>query len=112
MTKLAAVPASAPPANDEPALEMPAHFKGAKMKRERAAWQDLVESAKPELRTKENRFTFEFAATLMAKFRGGMSMTATESKELKRLLVTLGLATNDDDQGAKRKPRKGHDYFA
>jgi hypothetical protein len=90
----------APPgaANEAPApeLPMPAHFRAKRLK---AAWQDLIESTDASLHTKENRFTFEFAATLMAKFRAGTAMTATESKELKRLLLVLGLAKNDDDQG-------------
>lgn len=109
MSKLAVVPASDPPANDSPPaeFEMPAHFRRKGLT---GAWDDLVRTTDAKLHVKQYQFTFEFAATLMAKFRAGKSMTATESKELKRLLVTLGLATNDDDPG-KRKSRKNDDYF-
>lgn len=109
---LAVVPPTNSPANDAtpPALAMPAHFQTKRLK---AAWADLVSNTDAKLHVKQHQFTFEFAATLMAKFRGGKAMTATESKELKRLLVTLGLATaNDDDQGAKRKSRKNAEYFS
>ena len=111
MSKLAVVPAVDPPANDSaPAeFEIPAHFTTKALK---AAWKDLVSNTDAKFHVKQYRFTFEFAATLTAKFRSGKSMTATESKELKRLLVTLGLATDDDDKGAKRKSRKNDDYFS
>jgi hypothetical protein len=106
MGDVAAIREPEPPANDSPALPMPAHFRSKRLK---AAWQDLIESADPSLHTKEMRFTFEFAASLMAKFRAGVSMTATESKELKRLLVALGLAKDEDGgegQGKKNKLSK------
>jgi hypothetical protein len=108
--KLVPAIAPEPPASEPPSagFEMPSHFRSARLK---AAWNDLVQNTDATLHVKQNRFTFEFAATLMAKFRGGAPMTATESKELKRLLVALGLAKNDDDQG-KRKPRKSDDYFS
>lgn len=99
------VPPVDPPAagNDEPTFPMPKHFRSRKLK---AAWEDLVDSTGEELQVKENRFTFEFAATLMAKFRAGTPMTATESKELKRLLVALGLAKDEDgDPGGKKKTK-------
>lgn len=83
----------------------PTHFR----KLQRGAWCDLIAGAKKEALTKENRFTFEIAATLMAKFRSGASMSATETKELKKHLVTLGLAK--DDGGSPRKPRKNAKYF-
>jgi hypothetical protein len=77
---------------------------------QREAWDDLIESTDPKLQVKENRFTFEIAATLLAKFRSGRAMTATESKELKRQMVVLGLAKDDDAPGP-RKPRKNAGYF-
>jgi hypothetical protein len=94
---------SLPSANDAPSLAIPAHFAGKKAKQVRAAWDDLIASTETKLQTRENRFTFEFAATLMAKFRSGKAMSATESKELKRLLVTLGLAKGEDDEGGRKK---------
>lgn len=111
MKPASVVPIREDVANDAPApaLPMPAHF--AKVKRLRAAWADLIESTAPELHVRENRFTFEFAATLMAKLRSGRSMTATESKELKRQMVALGLA-KDDDGGGKKKPSKAAGYFS
>lgn len=87
-------------------IDAPKHFRAD----QRLAWSDLVEAA-PVLAAKpETRFTFEIAATLMAKFRSGKAMTATETKELKRQLVVLGLAAADDD-GSKKKPRKNSRYF-
>jgi hypothetical protein len=88
------------------ALEPPKHLRKA----QRAAWDDLVSAADKSLHVKQNAFTFEIAATLLAKFRSGKPMTATESKELKKQMVALGLATDDDDKG-KRKPRKNDSYF-
>lgn len=96
-----------PPEPAAPAVAMPRHFK---TKRLRETWEDLIESIDQALVVKENRFTLEMAATLLAKFRGGDAMTATESKELKKLMITLGLAKDDDDQGPK-KPRKNDKYF-
>lgn len=95
--------AAAPPAT----FPMPAHFKRAPVK---AAWNDLVTRTDARLHTKENYFTFEFAATLMAKFRAGKPMRATESKELKKYLIALGLASKDDD-GGPPKPKKNAHYF-
>jgi hypothetical protein len=92
---------------EKTALAMPKHFKKAGLK---AAWADLVESVDAKLVTRENRFTLEMAATLLAKFRSGDAMTATESKELKRYMIALGLAKDDDDKGPK-KPRKNAHYF-
>jgi hypothetical protein len=89
------------------ALEPPKHFRAKGLKE---AWKDLVEMTDHTLHVKQNRFTFEMAATLLAKFRARKSMTATESKELKRLLITLGLAQAEDD-GRKRKPGKNATYF-
>jgi hypothetical protein len=65
----------------------------------------------PAVLVKENRFSFEIAATLMAKFRSGKPMNATETKELKRQLVALGLA-KDDDGGGKGKSKNAAKYFA
>lgn len=87
------------------ALSMPRHFKA----KQKAAWNDLMESTDAALHVKENRFTFEMAATLMAKFRSGDTMNATETKELKKQLVALGLAKDEDD--GKKKPRKNAKYF-
>lgn len=89
-----------------PAFAPPAHFRKA----QKDAWRDLVDSTEAALHVKQQRFTFEMAAMLLAKMRGGKAMTATESKQLKQHMVALGLATNDDDAG-KRKPRKGDEYF-
>ncbi len=91
---------------DAKVLSAPKHFRAP----QRAAWDDLCESAPVEASKPANRFTLEIAATLMAKFRSGKAMTATETKELKRQLVVLGLAAADDD-GAKKKPRKNSRYF-
>lgn len=85
---------------------VPKHFKAA----QKAAWSDLVDAAPVESAKRENRFTLEVAATLMAKFRSGKAMTATETKEMKRSLVVLGLAQADDD-GGKKKPKKNARYF-
>jgi hypothetical protein len=102
--------AADPPANDVPPsdFQMPAHFKAKRLK---AAWQDLVGATDASMHTREMRFTFEFAATLMAKFRAGTPMTATESKELKRLLVTLGLAKGEDAGTARKKKGKLSSYI-
>lgn len=89
-----------PPANDVPALAMPEHFRSKRLK---AAWADLLEATEKALQIPSNRFTFEFAATLMARFRSGTPMSATESKELKKLMTTLGLAKDDDGEGAGQK---------
>jgi hypothetical protein len=89
------------------ALEPPNHFRAKGLKE---AWKDLVEMTDSTLHVKQHRFTFEMAATLLAKFRARKSMTATESKELKRLLITLGLAQAEDD-GRGKKPRKNAHYF-
>lgn len=85
---------------------MPRHFKAP----QKAAWGDLVAAAPAAAAKRENLFALEIAATLMAKFRSGKAMTATETKELKRQLVVLGLAAADDD-GTKKKPRKNAHYF-
>jgi hypothetical protein len=88
------------------AFKPPVHF----TKRQTDAWKDLVETTEASLHVKQNRFTFEMAAMLLAKMRAGKSMTATESKQLKQYMIALGLATNDDDQGA-HKPKKNGKYF-
>jgi hypothetical protein len=106
VTQLAAVPEmpADPPANDPAPFEMPAHFRRGKgSKQLRAAWDDLIASTDRALQARDMRFTFEFAATLMAKFRRGTPMTATESKELKRLLVSLGLAKDEGGDPEKKK---------
>jgi hypothetical protein len=89
-----------------PALLMPKHF----MAKQKTAWTDLIESTDASLHVKENRFTFEMAATLMAKFRSGKAMNATETKELKKNLVALGLA-KDDDGESQKKSKTAAKYF-
>lgn len=100
---MVAIAGDAPP----PALEVPKHFKKA----QKDAWTDLISSTGPALHVKENRFTFELAAMLLAKMRGGKAMTATESKELKRQMVALGLAKDDDAQRGKGGKRSGNDAY-
>jgi hypothetical protein len=85
----------------------PKHFKKAAQKE---AWNDLVEQTDKALHVKQQRFTFELAAMLLAKMRAGKSMTATESKELKRQMIALGLA-KDDDAGGRGKKRSGNDAY-
>lgn len=104
----AAGPAAAPGAEPEKpsGLAMPGHFNA----RQKAAWKDLMESTEAALHVKENRFTFEMAAVLMAKFRSGKPMNATETKELKKQLVELGLAKDDEKQGPK-KSKNAAKYF-
>ena len=104
---------AAPPAEAiaEPVSEFtnpPKHFK---KKVQKDAWTDLTTKADAAMRTAENYFAFEMAATLLAKFRAGAPMNATEGKELKKLLISLGLAKPDDD-GQKKKPKKNDHYFA
>lgn len=84
----------------------PKHFKAA----QKLAWRDLVEASGTEHHTKVNRFLFEIAATLVSRFRANEPMNATETKEMKRLLVILGLARADDENTPKKK-RNDH-YFA
>lgn len=107
MKNLKLVPASTAPSQDSQALIMPKHFKVA----QKAAWIDLTESVDPVLRTAENRFAFEIAAVLMAKFRSGKSMNATETKELRRQLVGFGLEKDDDGAG-KKKTGNAAKYFS
>jgi len=92
-------------ANGGGGYPVPKHFDA----KQRVAFDDLLESTATSLHTTDNRFTYEMAATLMAKFRTGSSMTATEMKELKRQLAVLGLAKDDD--GSSRKNRKNSKYF-
>lgn len=99
------LPGVVPDAEQAPYIP-PKHFKAA----QRAAWADLVDSADAAMRTRENRFAFEIAATLVAKFRSGKAMNATETKEMKKQLVGLGLARPDDGAGPGR-PRKNAKYF-
>lgn len=93
-------------AQTPPGLAMPGHFKAG----QKAAWKDLMESTDASLRVKENRFTFEMAAVLMAKFRSGKPMNATETKELKKQLVELGLAKDEENKGPK-KSKNAAKYF-
>lgn len=85
----------------------PKHFR---KKIQREAWADLTEKAGADKLTAENYFTFEVCATLVAKFREGRGLNATEHKEMKKLLIALGLAKPDDD-GQKKKPKKNDHYF-
>lgn len=107
MKNLKLVPVSQAPSQGSPGLTMPKHFKVA----QKAAWTDLTESADPGLRTPENRFAFEIAAVLMAKFRSGKPMNATETKELRRQLVGFGLEKDDDGAG-KKKTGNAAKYFS
>lgn len=100
------VPISGEASVQTSALEVPRHFKKA----QKDAWADLISSTDTKLHVKENRFTFELAAMLLAKMRAGKAMTATESKELKRQMVALGLA-KDDDAGGRGKKRSGNDAY-
>lgn len=84
----------------------PKHFRKAQSE----AWADLAHASPAAAANPENRFTLEIAATLMAKFRSGKAMNATETKELKKQLIALGLAKADDD-GQPGKPRKNGKYF-
>lgn len=89
-------------------LVMPLHFRAKRMK---DAWTDLIGMTDATLHVKQHQLTFEMAATLLAKFRGGRSMTATESKELKRLMITLGLAQAEENGRGKPKRGKNDHYF-
>lgn len=97
--------APTPPPDAAPSFPMPKYFRV----RQKDTWNDLMESVDPALKTKENRFIFEMAASLMAKFRSSKPMNATETKELKSLLVQLGLA-KDEDAG-KKKSKNASKYF-
>lgn len=96
-----------PPAPKTGYEDAPKHFK---KKIQKEAWADLTTKAGVEKHTAENYFTFEVCATLVAKFREGRGLNATEHKEMKKLLITLGLAKPDDD-GQKKKPKKNDHYF-
>ena len=96
------------PASGE--LEMPSYFSTAKgAARIKDAWRDLVSAADAEVKVAKNRFAFEMAAVLLAKFRSGKAMNATDSKELKRHMIFLGLAQADDAGG--KRPRKATDKY-
>ena len=88
------------------AMPCPVHFRRVALK---DAWRDLVMRSAPALHVPEMYFTFEFAAILMAKMRAGKPMTATESKELKKHLIALGLARDDD--GGSEKPKKPNAHY-
>ncbi len=91
---------------DEPkgGLVTPSHLNV----RQKAAWIDLLRLSKVDEQVTENHFAFEMAAVLLAKFRAGKAMTATESKELKRLLIQLGVAKDTEAKGNGGKKSK---YF-
>ena len=108
-TSLALVPSEPVP---EPAPETgyekpPKHFKKTVQKH---AWADLVARTPTDMHTADNYFTFEMAATLLAKFRAGVTMNATEGKELKKQLIALGLAKGDEPAGTPKKKKNAH-YF-
>jgi hypothetical protein len=90
------------------ALVMPRHFTKKRLK---DAWTDLLATTDATFHVKQHQFTFEMAATLLAKFRAGDPMTATESKELKKLMITLGLAQAEEDGRGKSKRGKNDHYF-
>ena len=82
-----------------PPYDPPGHFK----KQQRAAWDELVTATPATLHVAENRFTFEFASTLLARFRAGRSMTVAELKELRAHMASLGLR-----QDGAPQPRKAN----
>ena len=84
----------------------PRHFKKPMQK---AAWRDLIGRSVASIRTTQNYFAFEMAATLLAKFRAGERLAVAEGKELKSLLVALGLANADGE--SKPKKRKPNDHY-
>ena len=86
----------------------PKHFNTTVQKN---AWLDLVARTKPEQHTAGNYFAFEIAATLLAKFRAGTTMNATEGKELKKQLIALGLAKADDDAKPPKSRGSNAHYF-
>lgn len=93
------------PSSALPPLPMPVHFRTKAL---RQAWADLTGAARAEQLVPENRFTIEIAAMLLAKMRSGKAMSATESKDLKRYMIALGLAKADD--APQRKPNKLRSY--
>ena len=111
MKKLALAPpiSTAPDTSETPpdGLAMPGSFT---RKAQRTAWEDLIEASDTALHTKENRFTFEMAAVLLAKFRSGKAMNACEAKQLQKNMVALGLV-KDDDGESKTKSKTAAKYF-
>ncbi len=90
-------------------FQMPRGFKA----KQKAAWIDLIDRSDKSLHVAENLFTFELCAVLLAKFRDGEPMNATQMKELKKSLIQLGLARDDDNanSGTKKPPKKNAKYF-
>lgn len=86
----------------------PKHFKKPVQK---AAWRDLVARTKPGQHTPDNYFTFEIAATLLAKFRAGERMSVSEAKELKGHLVALGLAKAEGERKPPKSRKPNAHYF-
>lgn len=97
-------PSPEEPANDAPGLAMPRGFAGkqAGAKALREAWDDLMERSDRALQTADRSFDFEMAARLMARFRAGELTSASEFKELKRLMVALGLSKGEDGEAGKK----------
>lgn len=86
----------------------PKHFKKGP---QTAAWRDLIERSSASVRTVQNYFAFEIAATLLAKFRAGERMSVSEAKELKSQLVALGLAKAEGDSKPAKSRKPNAHYF-
>jgi len=92
-------------ADSRPPFPPPDFFKV----RQARAWNELVAQTAPALHVKENYFTFEIAATLLAKFRSGRTMTATEIRTMQGYLAALGLRSEID--GPVNRKRPNSHYF-
>ncbi len=85
-------------------LPMPKSFRGkAGSPALRSAWKDLIAGVAPEQLTRDRWFDLEMAARLMVRFRAGELTNASEFKEFKRLMVTLGLSKAEDDEAGRKK---------
>ncbi len=84
----------------------PAHLKVG----QRRAWDQLVGDTPAALHVNANRLTFEIAALLLAKFRSGRAMSATEFRQMHGALTDLGLSKNVDPRDAA-KPTKASKYL-
>lgn len=93
-------------------LQPPSHFE--KDEQLLGAWNDLMANVEPSLLVRENLFTLEITATLMAKFRGSKPLSATEMKELRKHLVTFGLARDESSgRGSNTNKSKNRSkYFS
>jgi hypothetical protein len=88
----------------EPEFAPPQHFR----RTQKAAWADLVARTDRDLHSSQNVITFEMAATLLAKFRSGKALLATEQKQLNGLLAVLGVATAG---GVALRPQRSNDAY-